>query len=275
MNRLFVVKKPLFVSSNSFINRVKKELNLKKIGYSGTLDPFAKGVLIAASGEFTKLLPYLKKEPKVYRATLWFGVSSKSLDIENIVSINDIKEFNLNKIVEILNSLKGKISYTPPSFSAKKINGVKAYKLAREDKEVNLKKISSTIFNIKLINYNHPFLHFEISVSEGAYIRSIAQIIANKLNCNATLSSLERIREGNFKFDNLKPINPYENLKIQNNKFLGGYKEIELGKKLKIEQFSIKKDGIYLVESKNFYSIIQIENKKIRYKLNRLSKEWC
>jgi tRNA pseudouridine55 synthase len=275
MNRLFVLKKPLFVSSNNYINRVKRELKIKKIGYSGTLDPFAKGVLIAATGQFTKLFPYLKKEPKVYRATLWFGAVSKSLDIENIVSISNVKEFDLNNIAKVLNSLKGKISYTPPSFSAKKIGGIKAYELARENKEVNLKTITSTIFDIKLINYNHPFLHFEISVSEGAYIRSIAQIIANRLNTFATLSSLERISEGNFKFDNLKPINPYENLKIQNNKFLGDYKEIELGKKLKIEQFSIQKDGIYLVESKNFYSIIQINKGTIKYKLNRLSKEWC
>ncbi len=83
-SRLFVVKKPPFISSTKYANRVKRRYNFKSIGFSGTLDPFAIGTLIVATGKFTKLFQYLKKSPKRYRATLWFGAKSSSLDLENI-----------------------------------------------------------------------------------------------------------------------------------------------------------------------------------------------
>jgi len=274
MNRLFVVNKPIFVSSNNYMYHIKRKYSTKKVGFSGTLDPFATGCLIVATGTFTKLFQYLNKTPKRYKATMWFGATSSSFDIENIVSIKDTKELSLNNIKDVLNSLIGEVSYLPPKYSAKKIDGKKAYELARGNKEFKLKEITSTIYDIKLINYNHPFLTFEISVSEGAYIRSIAQIIAKKLKIDATLSALHRISEGNFYFNNQEPINPYKNLKIPNNYFLANESILELGKKIDSSYFKIQKDGIYLVESKNFYSIIEIIGNSVKYKLNRLPKEW-
>jgi len=274
MNRLFVVNKPIFVSSNNYMYHIKRKYGTKKVGFSGTLDPFATGSLIVATGTFTKLFQYLNKTPKTYRTTMWFGAKSLSLDIENIISIKDTKELNLDSIKEILDSLIGEVSYLPPKYSAKKIDGKKAYDLARANKDINLKEVTSNIYDIKLINYNHPFLTFEISVSEGAYIRSIAQIIAKKLGIDATLSALHRINEGNFYYTNEEPINPYKNLKIPNNYFLADDNILELGKKIDSSYFKIQKDGIYLVESKNFYSIIEIIGNSVKYKLNRLPKEW-
>ena len=274
MNRLFVVNKPIFVSSNNYMYHIKRKYGTKKVGFSGTLDPFATGCLIVATGTFTKFFQYLQKAPKVYRATMWLGVESNSLDIENVTTINEVKELDISNIKEIINSFKGKHTYHPPKYSAKKINGKKAYELAREDKEVNLKEIITTVYDIKLLNYNHPFLSFEISVSEGGYIRSLAQIIADKLKIKATLSSLERVSEGMFKYENEKALNPYEYLKISKNIFLDDYENINLGKKLSIGQFDIKSDGVYLVESDAFYSIIEIKNGVVKYRLNRLPKEW-
>jgi len=274
MNRLFVVNKPIFVSSNNYMYKIKRQYGTKKVGFSGTLDPFATGCLIVATGKFTKLFQYLKKTPKTYRATMWLGASSDTLDIEHISNIKDLKEFDINIIKNHLHSLIGQISYLPPKYSAKKIDGKKAYELARENKDVKLKEITSTIYNIKILNYNHPFLTFEIEVSEGSYIRSIAQIIAQKLGIDATLSALHRINEGAFKYNNQEPINPYTNLKIENNNFLGDDEILELGKKIDSSYFSNQKDGQYLIESKNFYSIIEINNNEVQYKLNRLPKEW-
>jgi len=274
MNRLFVVNKPIFISSNNYMGYIKRKYKTKKVGFSGTLDPFATGCLIVATGKFTKLFQYLNKTPKSYRATMWLGAKSESLDIENVYSIKDTKELDIKKIEDVLNSIIGKIKYLPPKYSAKKINGKKAYDLARQNKDVKLKEISSTIYNIKLINYNHPFITFEIEVSEGSYIRSIAQIIAKKLGIDATLSALHRINEGEFFYNNEKPINPYKNLKITNNTFLAEDEILELGKKIDSSYFKIKEDGEYLVESKNFYSIIEIKGKEVKYKLNRLPKEW-
>ena len=90
MNRLFVIKKPIFISSNFYLRKIKRKYNTKKAGFSGTLDPFATGCLIVAFGQYTKLFQFLKKTPKTYRTTIWLGATSTSLDIENIVIPSDI-----------------------------------------------------------------------------------------------------------------------------------------------------------------------------------------
>ncbi len=272
MNRLFVVNKPIFISSNRYMSYVKRKYNTKKVGFSGTLDPFATGCLIVATGQYTKLFQYLKKTPKAYSATLWLGANSNSLDIENIDSIKNIKEFTIDKIYRVLDSLRGELKYYPPKFSAKKIDGKRAYQLAREGKEVDLKEITSTIYDISLVNYNHPFIHFEITVSEGSYIRSIGAIIANKLEIDGTLSSLKRLYEGKFYFNNEEPLDPLKYLKIPQNIYSGDSEYLELGKKLYIDYFKTKDNGLYWVETKNFFSIIEIEDKTVTYKLNRVEK---
>ena len=272
MNRLFVVHKPIFKSSNGYMGYVKRKYNTKKVGFSGTLDPFATGCLIVATGQYTKLFRYLDKTPKSYRATLWLGANSPSLDIENVDSIRKVKPFSEEKIEETLASLKGELTYYPPKFSAKKIGGKRAYELMREGKEVELKRITSTIYDIKLITYNHPFIHFEATVSEGTYIRSLGVLIADRLGVDATLSSLHRIHEGKFYFENERALNPFEHLTIPRNSYLGDDSYLELGKKLSLDYFETKEDGLYLVETANFFSIIEIENGEIHYKLNRIAK---
>jgi len=251
---------------------VKRKYNTKKVGFSGTLDPFATGCLIVATGQYPKLFQYLKKTPKAYSATLWLGANSQSLDIENVDSVKIIDPLDKEKIQQALNELKGELTYYPPKFSAKKINGKRAYDLARAGEEVNLKEITSTIYDIKFINYSHPFIHFEATVSEGTYIRSLGAIIADKLNVDATLSSLERLNEGAFFFDNEKALDPLKFLKIPQNIYTGDEEYMELGKKLTLEYFETKEDGTYWVERDKFFSIIEILNGEVKYKLNRVEK---
>lgn len=272
MNRLFVVNKPIFRSSNGYMGYVKRKYNTKKVGFSGTLDPFATGCLIVATGQYPKLFQYLKKTPKAYSATLWLGANSQSLDIENIDSIKEVSEVSINDIYQALESLRGELTYYPPKFSAKKINGKRAYDLARAGEEVNLKQITSTIYDITLINYNHPFIQFEAMVSEGTYIRSLGAIIADKLGVDATLSSLRRDYEGAFSYENEKALDPLKFLKIPQNIYTGDDEFIELGKKLYIEYFETKENGEYWVETQNFFSIIEIVDGEIIYKLNRVHK---
>jgi len=272
MNRLFVVNKPIFRTSNGYMGYVKNKYNTKKVGFSGTLDPFATGCLIVATGQYTKLFQYLDKTPKSYKATLWLGVNSPSLDIEKIDSIKDVKPFAREKIEEALRTLKGELSYYPPKFSAKKVNGRRAYELAREGKEVKLQTITSTIYDIKLLNYNHPFVHFEAKVSEGTYIRSLGSLIADKLNVDATLSSLHRIHEGRFYYDNEKALDPFKYLTLPLNIYTGDDTFMELGKKMELEYFETKHDGVYLVELEKFFSIIEIKNAEVSYRFNRIEK---
>ena len=272
MNRLFVVNKPIFRSSNGYMRYIKRKYNQKKVGFSGTLDPFATGCLIVAIGQYTKLFQYLDKTPKSYKATLWLGANSPSLDIEKIDSIKDTQEFEQSQIEEIINSLKGSLTYYPPKFCAKKINGKRAYELARNGEEVNLKTITSQIYNIKLLNYSHPFIHFQATVSEGTYIRSLGALIADKLQVDATLSSLHRINEGAFRYDNEKAINPFNHLNIPPNTYTGDEEYINLGKKISIEYFTNKSNGVYLIELKEFFSIIELIDGEVKYRFNRIER---
>ena len=268
-NRLFVVNKPLFVSSNQYLGKIKRKYKTKKAGFSGTLDPFAKGCLIVAFGQYTRLFQFLKKTPKRYKATLFLGAYSETLDVEKISKVDIPPKFDYDEVKKVVNSFKGKITQIPPKYSAKKIDGVRAYDLARAGKEVDIKKIEVEIFDIKITNYSHPFLSFEAEVSEGTYIRSLGRDIAEKLGVNGSLTYLERLNEGKFVYDNEKALNPLEYLDLEKNEYLGDKENLVLGRKLNIEDFKITKKGKYIVEFENYFAIIEIDE-NVKYLLNKV-----
>ncbi|HAC71862.1 MAG TPA: tRNA pseudouridine(55) synthase TruB [Arcobacter skirrowii] len=272
LNRLFVVDKPMFISSNFYLNRFKRAFKNKKAGFSGTLDPFATGCLIVAFGQYAKLFQYLKKTPKRYQAVIWLGVTSESYDIERIFDINFVDRFDENFLKNELKKLKGKIDYIPPKFSAKKINGMKAYELARQNEDFELKKSTMEVFDIKFLKYNHPFISFEVSVSEGSYIRSLAQIFLENISSIGTLSYLKRVSEGQFKFENHKELNPLEYLDLEKNIYSGTQEWLEFGKKISIEYLEKKKSGKYIIELDDFFSIIEIVENEVKYILNKIPK---
>ncbi|MDX4066473.1 tRNA pseudouridine(55) synthase TruB [Aliarcobacter skirrowii] len=272
LNRLFVVDKPMFISSNFYLNRFKRAFKNKKAGFSGTLDPFATGCLIVAFGQYAKLFQYLKKTPKRYQAVIWLGVTSESYDIERIFDINFVDRFDENFLKNELKKLKGKIDYIPPKFSAKKINGMKAYELARQNEDFELKKSTMEVFDIKFLKYNHPFISFEVSVSEGSYIRSLAQIFLENISSIGTLSYLKRVSEGQFKFENHKELNPLEYLDLEKNIYSGTKEWLEFGKKISIEYLEKKKSGKYIIELDDFFSIIEIVENEVKYILNKIPK---
>ena len=271
MNKLFVVNKPLHISSNFYLRKIKRKYKTKKAGFSGTLDPFACGCLIVGFGQYTKLFQFLKKTPKTYRTTIWLGATSNSLDNENI-TIEQLQPTKLkeNKIILAIKELVGSLEYLPPKYSAKKIDGKRAYDLARAGEDFAMKMVKSQVYDVKFINYNHPFITFDITVSEGSYIRSIAQILLERLDSIGTLSYLERLSEGEFRFENQKPLNPLDYLDLKQNIYYGDKQWFSLGKKLNIDYFKIKDDGKYLVVFDDFFSIIKIENQKINYILNKV-----
>ncbi|MFX4267188.1 tRNA pseudouridine(55) synthase TruB [Aliarcobacter butzleri] len=272
LNKLLVVNKPIFMSSNFYLNRIKRKYKNRKAGFSGTLDPFAKGCLIVAFGQYAKLFKYLSKTPKTYKAVIWLGVESESFDIEQIKRIELVNEINKEKILNELNLLKGEIEYIPPKFSAKKIDGKRAYELARNGLEVELNKTKMTIFDTKFVLYNHPFITFEVTVSEGTYVRSFAQILLEKLNSFGTLSYLERLNEGEFFYENEKELNPLDFIKLPVNKYLGTAEWLEKGKKIGIEYVEKKDNGKYLILTEKFFSIIEIVDNDIKYLINKVPK---
>jgi len=271
-NRLFVAYKPTNISSNRFLGQIKRKYNVKKAGFSGTLDPFAKGVLIIAFGQYTKLFRFLKKKKKSYRATLWIGATSPTLDIEKIEKVEEIMPFADVSLQIVSDSMKGEIKYLPPKYCAKKVDGKRAYALARENREFELNAIKSTIYDFKVLHYMHPFLTFEITISEGGYIRSMGQIIANKFGFDGALSSLERLSEGDFIYEDEKELNPLDFIDIQDNEYLGDIDDIRLGRKVFVKDFAKKEDDLYRIVQDDEVSIVEItkENERAGYILNKV-----
>ncbi len=269
MNRLFVVSKPTGISSNRFLRHIKRKYGVKKAGFSGTLDPFAKGVLIVAFGQYTKLFRFLNKTKKSYRATLWLGASSPTLDIERVEKVAEIMPFNDISLKIIEDSMSGEIEYLPPKYCAKKVDGKRAYALARQNKEFKLNAIKSRIYDFKILHYMHPFLTFEITISEGGYIRSMGQIIANKFGFDGCLSALERLSEGDFVYENEKALNPLEFIDIKTNRYLGDIEDIRLGRKIFKESFETQESGLYKILQDDEVSLVEISDEsRVAYILN-------
>jgi tRNA pseudouridine55 synthase len=272
IDRLFVAYKPSGIGSNNFLSQLKRKYNAAKAGFSGTLDPFAKGVLIVAFGKYTSLFRFLNKTPKSYRATLWLGADSDTLDIEAVSRIDEIEPLDEEKIKEAVKSLEGELEYHPPIFSAKKVDGRRAYDLAREGKEVTLNTIHSTIYKTEFIHYCHPFVTFEATVSEGTYIRSLGRIIAQRLGVpGGILSALERLHEGQFHYEEEKALDIRKSLNMPQNVYRGDTVTILLGQKLERDDFEYTDNGTYWVDNGESISIFEFDDEGVHYLLNRVS----
>ncbi len=202
MNGVIVVDKPRGFTSNKILGRVKKILNIKKAGHTGTLDPFATGVLPICLNEATKLIPYLNEEYKEYIGIINLGIETDTLDetgkIINSFTVGKIEE---SDILTCLYSFKGSISQIPPMYSALKVNGVRLYSLARKGEVIERKPREVYIDKIELLSYKSPCLEFYVKCSKGTYVRSLASDIGKKLGYGGSLKELKRVSSGQFGID--------------------------------------------------------------------------
>ncbi|GHV05498.1 tRNA pseudouridine synthase B [Campylobacterota bacterium] len=270
MNRLFVAYKPPFISSNGFLSRLKRKYREQHAGFSGTLDPFAKGSLIVAFGQFSRLFCFLAKSPKRYRATLWLGAASRTLDIEAIESVATVPIVSVQTIETVLRRFLGKQMQTPPLFSALRVGGKRAYKLARSGDEVLLAPREIEVFRIALVSYCHPFLSFECDVSEGCYVRVLGREIAAALGADGALSSLERLSEGAFHFEGEKPLDPLNFIDLPRNFYNGDDRDLYDAKKFSVDRLRYKGDGDYLIAAKEFFVIITVFQGIVTFKLGHM-----
>ena len=195
------INKPSGYTSHDVIAMLRKSLGIKKIGHSGTLDPFATGVLLIGIGDATRLFEYLPSD-KVYLAEITFGIGTDTDDITGkVVKTSDYIP-SIDEMTKKIKQFFGKIKQKPPAFSAININGTRAYKLARENQIAadDLKEREIEIFSIEIISYDIKTCHgkplLKIHCSSGTYIRSIARDLGDVLNTCATLSKLQRIKIG-------------------------------------------------------------------------------
>lgn len=205
-----VIDKPKGWTSHDVVAKMRGILKERKIGHLGTLDPMATGVLVLAVGrEATKQVESLMKAEKEYEVEVELGKRSDTYDAEGkIEEGGPIPDLNLKEIEEILSSFWGKTMQMPPAFSAKKINGQRAYKLARAGKEVQLTAREVSMEG-KDVVWDSPFVRFTVTVSSGTYIRSLAHDFGEKLGCGAIMTALRRTRVGDFKIKEAKKMEEF------------------------------------------------------------------
>ena len=197
------LKKNSGMTSHDAVNHVRKIFLTRKVGHAGTLDPLASGVLPVAIGQGTKFIEYLADCDKVYRAEILFGIATDSGDLEGkIISRADFQMPTVDEINAALKSFVGEIEQTPPKFSAIKINGRKAYELARKNLAFDMPRRLVKIFNIELVAAGENSATLEINCGKGTYIRSLAVDLGERLKITATLKNLIRLRVGDFDIKN-------------------------------------------------------------------------
>jgi tRNA pseudouridine55 synthase len=211
LNGYLLVDKPTGWTSHDVVakirNILKKEAGRKvKVGHTGTLDPFATGLLIIVIGNYTKRAAEFSKLDKTYEAELILGSTSTTGDPEGVISKKSEDEPTEVEVKRILKNFVGEIEQIPHAFSAMKVNGQRAYKLARAGKEVTLESRKVTIYSIENVEYSYPKLKFTTKVSSGTYIRSLAEDIGEKFGTGAYLSALRRTEVGTFKREGAGPV---------------------------------------------------------------------
>lgn len=207
---IFLLDKPLdwtsFQAVNKLKYKLKREFNLPKkfkIGHAGTLDPRATGLLIVCCGKFTKKIPEIQDAPKEYWTEIKIGVQTESYDSEKPEILpQDIDHITVENVEDVLAQFEGEIQQKPPIFSAIKIDGERAYNLARAGEELEMKSRKTTIHYIKDIQIDFPLISFTVGCSKGTYIRSLAHDIGQKLGVGAYLTQLRRTKIGDYSVDN-------------------------------------------------------------------------
>lgn len=199
MNGLFVIDKPCGITSHDVVNRLRKITGERTIGHLGTLDPMASGVLPLLLGKFTRLAQFFSSAEKSYTGTIHFGFATDTYDAEGeMVGERTRPQLSIEAVRNAAAHFRGEIQQLPPPYSAKKIAGTPAYKLARAGKDVELKPVPIRIDSFEIISCDNDEAAFAMSISAGGYVRSIAHEMGQVLGCGAHLSSLRRTHAGVF-----------------------------------------------------------------------------
>ena len=208
---IYSIYKPVGWTSFDVVKKIKGITKENKVGHAGTLDPFAEGVLIIGTGKDTKKLSDISSSNKSYRAILKLGETTETLDNEGpITDTKKVPDLDKVEVGKVLSTFKGDYIQTPPMFSAKRVNGVRLYKLARKNIKVTREPIKVEISEIWLNTFTNKEIDFSVTCSKGTYIRVLGQDIAIKLKTFGYLTKLVRIKVGPYIIDNSTSIKTFE-----------------------------------------------------------------
>lgn len=270
MSNVLYINKPKGISSFDICYKLRKVLNTKRIGHTGTLDPNATGVMIILYNDATKAAQFLVSDTKEYKTRVLFGIETDTLDIDgNIIRKSEYITPSKQEIENVLNSFLGESKQTVPITSAKKINGKKLYQYQLEGKEVELPIININIYSIKLDEVYEDGFSFTCKVSSGTYIRSLVRDILLKLNIIGTVSELCRTKIDNIDIsdcDDLEKvlIGEYKNhniLEVLSNRYktyeVNNVDDIKNGKRIKINS---NEDYLLLTNKGNLLAMYKKDN---------------
>ena len=277
MEGVLIINKPKDFSSHDVVNVLRKELNTKKVGHTGTLDPKATGVLPILIGNATKISKYLVEHDKTYSVVMELGTRTDTLDSEGkILETRKVETLDEEKIKEVLSSFLGKQKQIPPMYSAIKINGKKAYEYARNGQVVEITPREIEIYEMKFKKYFDNQISFIVKCSKGTYIRTLCQDIAKKLGTIAYMKELQRTDVDIFNIKDAISIDDIKNKKKDVKEAIISIEEVfsKNGKIVladeKLQYFlnGVKltfdmQDGIYRVYQKNKFIGLGILEKKL------------
>jgi len=199
MEGVLLVDKPQGLTSHDVVYRLRRKLQMKKIGHAGTLDPMATGLLIMLIGKATRISQYLMSSDKVYEGEATLGVVTDSQDAEGeMMETRPVPELSEAQVKEVMKGFLGDQYQTPPMHSAIKIDGVPLYKLARKGEVVEREPRFIRVMSFELLSFASPKLTFRLHCTKGTYVRTIAHDLGQKLGCGAHLSALRRTLSGKF-----------------------------------------------------------------------------
>jgi tRNA pseudouridine55 synthase len=200
VNGVLVIDKPAGPTSHDVVARMRRVLGTKRIGHTGTLDPFATGVLPLVVGRATRLASFLSGEEKEYEAGIRFGLATDTYDGAKLAGepIQPPATLDREAIEAALDGFRGTFDQMPPPYSAKKVEGVRAYKMARKNKPVVLRAVPVTVSDLQLHSYEEGLARITVRATAGFYVRSLAHELGQRLGCGAHLETLRRTRAGAF-----------------------------------------------------------------------------
>ena len=209
MDEILLIDKPAGMTSFGVVARLRRVLSKQegkkvKVGHTGTLDPFATGLMIIVTGRMCRRAMEFTKLDKWYEAEIILGAESTTGDPEGELSRISGKRPDKSEIKQVLQKFTGKIEQIPPAFSAVKVNGRRAYQLARAGKKVDIPKRTITIYTLELIGYDYPVLKLRTHVSSGTYVRSLVADIGKELKTGAYCQNLRRIKIADYDVKNAR-----------------------------------------------------------------------
>lgn len=281
MDGIIVINKPSGYTSHDIVSKIRKKLNIKKVGHTGTLDPLATGVLPILLGTGTKLSQYLINHDKEYIATIKLGVKTDTGDIEGqVIEEKQVPEISVEGLGQVLQSFLGPQKQIPPMYSAIKVNGKKLYEYARQGEKIEIEPRSIEIYNIEVLGFGKEQITIKVACSKGTYIRTLCEDIAEKLETVGTMSALQRTKVGEFELGDAITIEELENEQIVENSLITPEQLFINNPEIKLSSEELVKflNGMTLKkENKNGLYRVYVEGKFIGVgdiSNNRLKREY-